>query len=74
MIVRKFVFAVVLLVSVSHRVKAADEAQRLEFVKKLYEQQKWEEVLREAGFANVFNLEGGIAKWSDEIDSDVAKY
>jgi sulfur-carrier protein adenylyltransferase/sulfurtransferase len=31
-------------------------------------------LLREAGFANVFNLEGGIAKWSDEIDSDVAKY
>jgi len=24
--------------------------------------------------ANVFNLEGGIAKWSDEIDSDVPKY
>jgi adenylyltransferase/sulfurtransferase len=27
-------------------------------------------ILREAGFANVFNLEGGIAKWSDEIDSN----
>jgi len=31
-------------------------------------------LLREAGFENVFNLEGGIAKWSDEIDSDVPKY
>src|SRR6266404_1542997 len=31
-------------------------------------------LLREAGFPNVFNLEGGIAKWSDEIDSNVAKY
>ncbi len=31
-------------------------------------------LLREAGFPNVFNLEGGIAKWSDEIDSDVASY
>jgi len=31
-------------------------------------------LLREAGFSNVFNLEGGIAKWSDEIDSDVPKY
>jgi sulfur-carrier protein adenylyltransferase/sulfurtransferase len=29
-------------------------------------------ILREAGFANVFNLEGGIAKWSDEIDSGAA--
>jgi len=31
-------------------------------------------LLREAGFANVFNLEGGIATWSDEIDSDVPQY
>src|SRR6202035_4166834 len=31
-------------------------------------------LLREAGFSSVFNLEGGIAKWSDEIDSDVPKY
>jgi sulfur-carrier protein adenylyltransferase/sulfurtransferase len=31
-------------------------------------------LLREAGFSNAFNLEGGIAKWSDEIDSDVPKY
>ena len=31
-------------------------------------------LLRDAGFANVFNLEGGIAKWSDEIDSDVPQY
>jgi adenylyltransferase/sulfurtransferase len=31
-------------------------------------------LLREAGFANVFNLEGGIARWSDEIDSEVPQY
>ena len=31
-------------------------------------------ILREAGFANVFNLEGGIARWSDEIDSEVPQY
>jgi len=31
-------------------------------------------ILRDAGFENVFNLEGGIAKWSDEIDSDVPQY
>jgi adenylyltransferase/sulfurtransferase len=27
-------------------------------------------LMREAGFDKVFNLEGGIAKWSDEIDSN----
>jgi len=26
-------------------------------------------ILREAGFSNVFNLEGGIAKWADEMES-----
>jgi molybdopterin/thiamine biosynthesis adenylyltransferase/rhodanese-related sulfurtransferase len=31
-------------------------------------------LLRDAGFGNVFNLEGGIAKWSDEIDPAVARY
>src|SRR6202045_3035255 len=31
-------------------------------------------LLRDAGFANAFNLEGGIAKWSDEIDSAVPRY
>lgn len=31
-------------------------------------------MMRGAGFANVFNLEGGIDKWSDEIDPDVPKY
>src|SRR5438128_2670123 len=31
-------------------------------------------LLREAGFENVFNLEGGIAKWSDESDPDVPRY
>jgi adenylyltransferase/sulfurtransferase len=28
-------------------------------------------LLLDAGFVNVFNLEGGIARWSDEIDSDL---
>ncbi len=32
------------------------------------------ELLRRAGFANVFNLEGGIARWSDEVDPAVQKY
>jgi hypothetical protein len=45
---RHLVFAVVLLACVVDQGKAGDEAQRLESVKKLYEQQKWEEVLREA--------------------------
>jgi len=27
-------------------------------------------LMQEAGFANVFNLEGGIAKWMDEADSN----
>ena len=31
-------------------------------------------LLREAGFENVFNLEGGIARWLDEIGSDVPQY
>jgi molybdopterin/thiamine biosynthesis adenylyltransferase/rhodanese-related sulfurtransferase len=31
-------------------------------------------MMRGAGFANVFNLEGGIDKWSDEIDPAVPKY
>ena len=31
-------------------------------------------LLRDSGFANAFNLEGGIAKLSDEIDSDVPQY
>ena len=31
-------------------------------------------IMRDAGFAKVFNLEGGIARWSDEIDSDVPQY
>ena len=46
--VRHLVFAVVLLASVSHLGKAADEAQRLESVKRLFQQQRWEEILREA--------------------------
>ncbi|MFN2542448.1 MAG: molybdopterin-synthase adenylyltransferase MoeB [Chthoniobacterales bacterium] len=31
-------------------------------------------VLRDAGFENAFNLEGGIDQWSDEIDPQVPKY
>jgi adenylyltransferase/sulfurtransferase len=31
-------------------------------------------LLQEAGFANVFNLEGGIEAWSKEIDSTVPRY
>lgn len=31
-------------------------------------------LLRRAGFTNVFNLEGGIADWSEEIDPTVPKY
>jgi len=46
--VRHLVFAVVLLANASHLGKAADEAQRLESIKRLYQQQRWEEVLREA--------------------------
>ena|ERR1035438_4614811 len=26
------------------------------------------------GFANVYNLKGGILQWSDEIDSTITKY
>ena len=32
------------------------------------------EWLQERGFKNVFNLEGGIDAWSDEIDPNVPKY
>jgi sulfur-carrier protein adenylyltransferase/sulfurtransferase len=32
------------------------------------------QLLRGAGFQNVFNLEGGIDRWSDEIDPTVEKY
>jgi molybdopterin/thiamine biosynthesis adenylyltransferase/rhodanese-related sulfurtransferase len=32
------------------------------------------QLLRGAGFPNVFNLEGGIDRWSDEIDPTVQKY
>ena len=31
-------------------------------------------LLREAGFANVFNLEGGIDAWASEIDPAMPKY
>ncbi|MGQ0648867.1 MAG: molybdopterin-synthase adenylyltransferase MoeB [Gemmatimonadaceae bacterium] len=30
--------------------------------------------LQAAGFTNVWNLAGGILRWSDEVDSSVAKY
>lgn len=32
------------------------------------------QLLRGSGFPNVFNLDGGIDKWSDEIDPTVQKY
>ena len=31
-------------------------------------------LLQEAGFANVYNLEGGIDAWSEEIDPSVPRY
>jgi len=31
-------------------------------------------LLRQRGFANVYNLEGGIDAWSDQIDPNVPKY
>ena len=31
-------------------------------------------LLQQRGFANVYNLEGGIDAWSDQIDSSVPKY
>ncbi|MEA3189053.1 MAG: sulfur-carrier protein adenylyltransferase/sulfurtransferase [Chthoniobacter sp.] len=31
-------------------------------------------LLREAGFAKLWNVEGGITAWADEIDQSVAKY
>jgi sulfur-carrier protein adenylyltransferase/sulfurtransferase len=31
-------------------------------------------LLQQRGFANVYNLEGGIDAWSDQIDSNVPKY
>lgn len=32
------------------------------------------EKLEEEGFDNVYNLEGGILAWSDEVDPSVPKY
>jgi adenylyltransferase/sulfurtransferase len=32
------------------------------------------QLLRQRGFANVYNLEGGIDAWSDQIDHNVPKY
>jgi adenylyltransferase/sulfurtransferase len=31
-------------------------------------------LLQQRGFANVYNLEGGIDAWSDQIDPNVPKY
>ena len=36
------------------------------------EQAAW--ILRQAGFANVYNLEGGIEAWSVEVDPSVPRY
>jgi hypothetical protein len=43
-----FVAGAILLLGMACRGRAADETQRLQSVRKLYEQKKWEEVLREA--------------------------
>src|SRR5206468_3619506 len=32
------------------------------------------QLLQQRGFANVYNLEGGIDAWSDQIDPNVPKY
>jgi sulfur-carrier protein adenylyltransferase/sulfurtransferase len=32
------------------------------------------QLLQQRGFAKVYNLEGGIDAWSDQIDPDVPKY
>ncbi|MEL6107662.1 MAG: molybdopterin-synthase adenylyltransferase MoeB [Planctomycetota bacterium] len=32
------------------------------------------QLLREAGFADVWNLRGGITAWSDEVDASIPKY
>ena len=31
-------------------------------------------LLQQRGFANVYNLEGGIDAWSDQVDPNVPKY
>jgi rhodanese-related sulfurtransferase len=31
-------------------------------------------LLQQRGFANVYNLQGGIDAWSDQIDPNVPKY
>jgi sulfur-carrier protein adenylyltransferase/sulfurtransferase len=31
-------------------------------------------ILQDAGFGNVYNVEGGITAWSEEIDSSIPKY
>jgi rhodanese-related sulfurtransferase len=32
------------------------------------------QLLQQNGFIKVYNLEGGIDAWSDQIDPNVAKY
>jgi len=75
--VRRFVFAIVLLAGISHQAEAADETERLESVKKLYEQQNWEAVLGEArgpaGQSADFDYYAGMAlsrleRWSEARD------
>jgi rhodanese-related sulfurtransferase len=31
-------------------------------------------ILQDAGFGNVYNVEGGITAWSEEIDPSVPRY
>jgi hypothetical protein len=42
------VFGILVLLGFAFGAQAADEAERLQSVKKLYEQKEWEEVLRDA--------------------------
>ena len=46
--VRNYLFQIMLLLGVALGASAADDAQRLRSVKTLYEEKKWEEVLRDA--------------------------
>src|SRR5258707_6921015 len=44
----RILFALILLPGLVCRIEGADEEQRLQSVRKLYEQKEWEKVLREA--------------------------
>jgi tetratricopeptide (TPR) repeat protein len=76
--IRHLFFAFFLPLNLAHGVEAADDAQRLQSVRQLYEQQKWEEALREAhGLANQsadFDYYAGMAlshleRWKEARDA-----